>query len=133
MSDSSEKIDIQFFQLVLSLQAAAMQQMGKVMSPLTGKVERDLTGAKTSIDLIEMLEKKTTGNLSDDEAKMIKHVLYELRMNYVDEMNKGEADKSNSAEDSEPTKTKSDSTEEPPASAEEKDQDSDKKEESDKS
>ncbi len=81
-----KEVDIQYFQLVLSLQAAAMQQMGKVASPLTGKVERDMDMAKNSIDMLEMVERKTRGNLSDDERKLIEHVLYELRLNFVDEL-----------------------------------------------
>ena len=81
-----KEVDIQYFQLVLSLQAAAMQQMGKVASPLTGKVERDMDMARNSIDMIEMVERKTRGNLSDDERKLIEHVLYELRLNFVDEL-----------------------------------------------
>lgn len=81
-----KEVDIQYFQLVLSLQAAAMQQMGKVTNPLTGKVERDMDMAKNSIDMLEMVERKSRGNLSDDERKLIEHVLYELRLNFVDEL-----------------------------------------------
>ena len=88
MTDKLENLDPNFMQLVLSLQAGAMQQMGKIMSPLSGKVERDLLLAKTSIDILDMLEKKTKGNLSDEEGKLLSHVLYELRMNYVDETKK---------------------------------------------
>jgi len=81
-------LDMNFYQLVLSLQAAAWQQMGKVSSPLTGKMERNLEQAKASIDLLEMLQRKTEGNLSSEEKKLLDHVLYELRMNYVDEAKK---------------------------------------------
>lgn len=88
MSNSAD-FDPAFAQLVLSLQAAAMQQMGKIMSPITGTVERDLLMAKHSIDLLEMLSNKTAGNLTPDEKRLLDHVLYELRMNYVDETAKG--------------------------------------------
>jgi hypothetical protein len=84
-------IDIQFFQLVLSLQAAAMQQMGKVANPMTGKVDRDLAMAKNSIDMLEMVERKTRGNLTDDERRLMDHLLYELRLNFVDELAKDQA------------------------------------------
>lgn len=79
--------DPYLYQLVLSLEAAAMQQMGKLQSPLTGKVERNLEVAKNSIDMLGMIERKTAGNLTEDEASLMKHVLYQLRMNYVDELN----------------------------------------------
>jgi len=93
MNDQMGNYDTNFFQLVFSLQAGAMQQMGKVASPLSGKVERDLTLAKASIDMLDMLQRKTEGNLSDDEKKLLEHVLYELRINYVDEVKKGDGEK----------------------------------------
>ena len=88
MNQNVENMDVMFFQLVLSLQAGSMQQMGKVVSPVTGKVERDLVMAGTTIDILSMIETKTKGNLSDEEGKFLTHVLYELRMNYMDETEK---------------------------------------------
>lgn len=78
-----------FTQLVLSFQAAAWQQLGKVPSMITGKVERNLEMAKHSIDMLGMLEEKTRGNLAESENKYLKHVLFELRMNYLEEVKKG--------------------------------------------
>jgi hypothetical protein len=87
--DESEKIgEYHFIQLVLMFQAAAVQQMGKIQNPITKKVERDLNQAKFSIDMLEMIQQKTEGNLSQNEKKYLDHVLFELRMNYVDEVNK---------------------------------------------
>lgn len=77
--------DALLIQLIVSFQSAAMLQMGKIMNPITGKVERDLDAAKQTIDLLAMLQRKTAGNLTDDEERYLNHVLYELRMNYVDE------------------------------------------------
>jgi hypothetical protein len=84
----NEDLDMPFLQLVLSLQAGAMQHLGKIVSPATGKVERDLAMAQGTINLLEMLERKTRGNLTKDEADLLQHVLYELRLNYVDEQSK---------------------------------------------
>lgn len=81
-------VDVQFYQLVLSLQAAAMQQMGKIANPITGQIERDLTMTKHTIDMLEMIQRKTAGNLNPDEKRMVEHLLYELRMNFVDELAK---------------------------------------------
>lgn len=77
-----------FMQLVLMFQTAAMQQMGKVINPLTQKIEKDLAQAKFSIDMLGMIEEKTKGNLSDGEKRILDHILFELRMNYVDEVEK---------------------------------------------
>lgn len=82
------ELDIPFYQLVLSLQAAAAQQMGKLMSPADGQINRDLVMAKGTIDILEMLSHKTQGNLSSEEKRLLEHVLYELRLNYVDELAK---------------------------------------------
>jgi hypothetical protein len=87
MTDQPD-VDIQFYQLILSLQAQAWQSLGKVASPITGKVERSLEQAKFAIDMIEMFQRKTKGNLNDEETRMIEHALYELRLNYVDELKK---------------------------------------------
>jgi hypothetical protein len=90
MNEDLSKMDPLFLQLILSLQAGAMQQMGKIASPMDGKVERDLKAAQFSIDILDMLDKKMKGNLADEEAKLLGHVLYELRLNYVDEAKKKE-------------------------------------------
>lgn len=85
-STQDQQQQILFMQLVLMFQTAAMQQMGKLMNPLTKQVERDLEQARASIDMLAMLKEKTKGNLTDDEARLIDHILFELRMNYVDEV-----------------------------------------------
>jgi len=113
MNDIPKDIDQQLAQLVISLQMGAMQQMGKVASPVTGKVERDLTIAQATIDLIAMLERKMTGNLSDEEKKFISHVLYELRMNFIDESKKQQDQPSEKTEEkTEPVKPEEDKPDE---------------------
>src|SRR5262245_10534230 len=82
-----------FLGLVHSFQAAAMQQMGKIVNPFTNQVERDLTQAKLSIDMLEMIEERTRGNLTSEEARFLAHVLTELRLNYVQEMSEPEPPK----------------------------------------
>jgi hypothetical protein len=77
-----------FLQLLAMFQLAAMQQMGKRSNPLTNEIERDLQQAKASIDVLEMLERKTKGNLSEIEKDFIEKILFELRMNYVDEVDR---------------------------------------------
>ena len=98
MSENELHADALFTQLVLSLQMGAMQQMGKVASLITGKVERDMIMAKASIDMLGMLETKTKGNLSEDEQKLIQHILYELRLNYIDESKKKEVSSATTSE-----------------------------------
>jgi len=84
------KLNMYFMSLVLSLSQAAMQQMGKITNPLTGKIERNLEQAKVTIDMLEMLKEKTIGNLVKEEERLISDTLATLQLNYVDEVKKGE-------------------------------------------
>jgi len=92
MAEPSKNIDPHFLQLVLSLQTGAMQQMGKIASPISGKVERNLEMARHSIDLLSMINTKMEGNLTSEEKKILEHILFELRLNYVDETKKDKTD-----------------------------------------
>jgi len=114
MEDTHNKIDANFFQLVLSLQMAAMQQMGKITSPISGKVERNLMQAKASIDMLNMLSEKTKNNLTKEEKDLLDRILYELRMNYVDESKKPDepTEKSDSGEKAEASTTESEESRE---------------------
>ena len=75
-----------FLGLIHSFQAAAMQQMGKTVNPFTEKIERDLMQARLSIDMLEMLQERTSGNLTGEDSRFLTHVLTELRLNYVAEV-----------------------------------------------
>lgn len=75
-----------FLGLVHSFQSAAMQQMGKILNPFTQQIERDLPQAQLSIDMLIMLQERTTGNLTPEESRFLAHVLRELQLNYVMEL-----------------------------------------------
>ncbi len=85
---NSDKNSSMFFGLVATFHSAAMQQMGKVKNAMTDKIERNLEQAQVSIDILDMLEAKTKGNLDEKEAHLLKTVLQELKLNYVDEVSK---------------------------------------------
>lgn len=77
--------DISMFeQLVMMLASSAMQQLGLLVDPRTGKARPDLAGAAWSIDLMGMLEEKTEGRLDAHESKSLKDALATLRLNYVE-------------------------------------------------
>lgn len=77
--------ELLFLHVISMFQAAAMQQLGKIMDPVTGKVATDLDQAKVSIDILDVLKEKTRGNLTKSEADFLDKVLFELHMNYVEE------------------------------------------------
>ena len=91
--------ELLFMQLVMMFQGMALQNLGKVMNPVTNQIERNLEQAKNMIDILGMLDEKTKGNLNDNEQKLMEHVLFELRMNYVDELKKDEAAEDQTSEE----------------------------------
>ena len=77
--------EINFPTFIFSLNSSALVHLGVVEDPATNQKVKNLPVAKQTIDILGMLEEKTKGNLSEDEASMLKTMLYELRMLYVKE------------------------------------------------
>jgi PBP1b-binding outer membrane lipoprotein LpoB len=76
---------INFPTFVASLNASALVHLGVIEDPVSGKAEKNLPMAKQTIDILSMLQEKTSGNLNPDEAEMLKSILYDLRILYVKE------------------------------------------------
>ena len=93
MTDQANQTSALFLHLVLSLQSAAMYQLGKIVSPISGQIERDLEQARVSIDLLVVLQEKTKGNLLDEEKQILDSAIYNLQMNYIDELKSDKAGK----------------------------------------
>jgi len=74
---------IKFEHLVQQLYLSALMQMGAA-TPEGQRPRVDIIGARQSIDLLGVLEEKTRGNLSDNEARMLETVLFELRMTFLE-------------------------------------------------
>ena len=77
--------------LVFSLQAATMQQLGKIQNPMTGEIEKDLDQARGSIDILEMLKAKCRTDTPEELLRMIDSAVMDLQLNYMDEMKKSAA------------------------------------------
>ena len=85
-NDTDKARETYLFQhLVVMFQTLALQQMGKLVSPITGKVERDLHQAKITVDMLGMIQNRTEGNLDENEKRILDTVMMELQMNYIDE------------------------------------------------
>ncbi len=76
-----------FLDLVSLFGTQALMALGKLANPATNKAEKNLDAARLFIDLLEMVERKTTGNLSSDETKILKATLTDLRLMFVEESN----------------------------------------------
>ncbi|EGF27727.1 DUF1844 domain-containing protein [Rhodopirellula baltica] len=69
--------------LVSMLFTQGMSSLGQIPIPGQEEGRVDKPMAKHSIDTLEVLSKKTKGNLSDDESKMLTEATHALRMAYV--------------------------------------------------
>jgi hypothetical protein len=76
---------LRFLDMVALFGTQAMIALGKLANPVTGKAEKNMAAARLFIDTLEMLEKKTKGNLNSDETKVMHATLTDLRLMYVEE------------------------------------------------
>lgn len=72
-----------FSSFVFSLGTSSLMLMGESLDPQQPSPPVNLPQAKEIIDILSMLEEKTKGNLSSEEASVIGDMLYTLRMKYV--------------------------------------------------
>ena len=77
-----------FLYLVSTFEMSTLHHLGKLKNPLTDKIEKNLDQAQMSIDILDMIKEKTKGNLGPDEQRHLDHALSQLKLNYIDEMNK---------------------------------------------
>lgn len=74
-----------FAMLVQSIAITALHQLGRVPDPSTGQPgEIHLPLARQNIEILEILEAKTRGNLDAAESNLLAGLLYEVRMHYVE-------------------------------------------------
>jgi hypothetical protein len=75
---------IDFSTFLVSLSTSALVHLGLVPDRDGATGQPDLAMARQTIDILEILDEKTRGNLTVDEAHLLESLLYELRMRYVD-------------------------------------------------
>ena len=88
--EQMKKEDQLFIHLVNTFVQSAWISLGKVKSPVSDKLERNLEQATYYIDLLDMLQTKMKGNLSEWEEQYIIHSLSELKLNFIEEQKKGD-------------------------------------------
>ena len=81
----AELPEINFPTFIISLNASALVNLGAIEDPASGTKVKNLSIAKQTIDILSMLEEKTRGNLTEEEEKILKNILYDLRIIYVKE------------------------------------------------
>ncbi|MEC7745742.1 MAG: DUF1844 domain-containing protein [Candidatus Neomarinimicrobiota bacterium] len=83
--EDPEKEQQLFMYLVGTFQSSAWIALGKMKNPMTDKIEKNLDQASYYIDLLDMLQSKTKGNVSEYEEQMLINTVSELKMNFIDE------------------------------------------------
>ncbi len=114
-----KKEDQLFIHLVNTFVQSAWISLGKVKNPVSDTLERNLEQATYYIDLLDMLQTKMKGNLSEWEEQYIIHSLSELKLNFIDpEGSEGAAQDDESGEGSGTEATENAEAKEEPKSEE---------------
>lgn len=80
---------VTFSTFVLGLSTQVLLHLGEIPNPVTGAVERDFQAAKQVIDILGILADKTRNNLEAGEHALLESILYDLRMRYVELVQRG--------------------------------------------
>lgn len=75
--------EVTFQAFIMSLNTSVLFHLGEIAEPGTGKKLLDLDLARHGIDTLTLIEEKTKGNLTEDEAKMLKDMLYDCKLKFV--------------------------------------------------
>ena len=76
-----------FMYLVGTFQSSAWIALGKIKNPMTKKSRVNIEQASFYIDLLDMMQEKMKGNLTDYEEQMLINTVSELKLNLIDEKN----------------------------------------------
>jgi hypothetical protein len=70
--------------LIHTLFTQALMALGRIPNPITKQSVRNLATARHFIDTLGMLEAKTRGNLSTEEARLLEEIQHQLRTLFVE-------------------------------------------------
>jgi ABC-type uncharacterized transport system involved in gliding motility auxiliary subunit len=104
---------LRFLDVVALFGQQAMISLGKLVNPMTHKAEKNLPAARLFIDTLEMLERKTQGNLNADESKVLQATLTDLRLMFVEESKAPATEKPKIEPKEEPAKSEAPDTDDP--------------------
>jgi uncharacterized protein DUF1844 len=81
---AQESPEADFEMLISYLSTTAMFQLGLLPGPGGERISPDLANARRTVDLLGVLEQKTRGNLTPEEAQLLEDALADLRMGYIE-------------------------------------------------
>jgi len=76
-----EKID--FVTVLFSFVHTALIHLGDAPDPASKQKAENLDGAREMVDILELLQEKTKGNLTQQEDKYLESALFDLRMRFM--------------------------------------------------
>ncbi len=75
--------EVTFSSFIYSLSTSCLIHLGEIPEPTTKKIQKNLTLAKQTIDILGILQEKTRGNLTPEEENLLTGLLTDLRIKYV--------------------------------------------------
>lgn len=84
MDNEAQQQDLHFLVHVQQQADMAWMALGKQANPMTNETSVNLDAARFCIGVLEMIERKTAGNLNDEEAALLQNSLTNLRLNFLD-------------------------------------------------
>ncbi|MNJ96706.1 hypothetical protein D3C87_144360 [compost metagenome] len=79
----AEKMEASLSVLIMSIASSAIMAMGLAPHPQSGEVSKDKNMARFNIDLLLVLQDKTKGNLTKDEAQFLDNLINDLQLKFV--------------------------------------------------
>src|ERR1700746_3134626 len=83
-STQSGELSQRFIEFVMMHAQNAALFLGQIPNPKTGEGEVNLELAKMFIDQLSMIQEKTRGNLTNEEATVLRNALSNLQMAFVE-------------------------------------------------
>lgn len=74
---------IDFIAILFTFVHTCLIYLGEVKDPEGKSSEENLEGAHQMIDILEIMQQKTKGNLTAQEEQYLESALYDLRMRYM--------------------------------------------------
>jgi len=78
-----QKLEANFSTLIISIASSAIVNLGLEKNPQTDKIEKNLSVAQYSIDLLVLLKEKTKNNLTASEQNYLDAIIQDLQMKFI--------------------------------------------------
>ena len=84
MDTINDKGENEFVTFILSMISSTLVQLGDLPNPTTQQLDMlDLPSAKVSIDTLDLLHRKTQGNLTQEEEQTFTNLLAQVKLRYI--------------------------------------------------